>query len=228
MHVLLMRMSGILQSWGWDSRFLVRGTDREPSKSGVVGVLCAALGRGREDDIEDLASLRMGVRTDFPGVVRREYQTSLGERGFLVRADGGKREDAVVSERYYLNEADFLVGLEGPEKLLSESHAALKVPRWHLSLGRKSYAPLLPVWIPDGLVSGTLEEVLKDYPWPGLMRGIPEDIQRVLKLVIETENGPEARRDQPVSFALRIFQERRVTTSYLVVGEDVPARKGGR
>jgi len=48
----------------------------EPSKSGVVGLLCAALGRPRAADGSDLAALRMGVRVDREGVLKVDYQTA--------------------------------------------------------------------------------------------------------------------------------------------------------
>ena len=53
MSVLLLRLAGPMQSWGVESRFTVRDTGLEPSKSGVVGLLCAALGRRRDADIAD-------------------------------------------------------------------------------------------------------------------------------------------------------------------------------
>lgn len=226
MCVLLIRMNGIMQSWGSGSRFLVRGTNREPSKSGVIGAVCSALGRTREDDITDLATLKMGVRTDFPGFIRRDYQTSLGERGFIRQADESRRSEAVVSERYYLNEADFLVGLEGKEALLNQVEDAVQSPFWHAFLGRKSYVPLVPMWIPGGLVAGDLLGALKQHPWPGLFTRIPGRQPTSLKLTIESKDGAEIRRDQPVSFDDRVFRERRVDTFFLKVGDDVPLRKG--
>jgi len=45
MSVLLLRLAGPLQSWGDSSRFATRGTRREPTKSGVIGMVAAALGR---------------------------------------------------------------------------------------------------------------------------------------------------------------------------------------
>ena len=41
MSVLLLRLSGPMQSWGVQSRFTVRDTGLEPSKSGVVGLIAA-------------------------------------------------------------------------------------------------------------------------------------------------------------------------------------------
>ena len=55
MPTLLMRLAGPMQSWGTGSRFDERDTQLEPSKSGVVGLLCAALGRDRAEPVDDLA-----------------------------------------------------------------------------------------------------------------------------------------------------------------------------
>ena len=69
MPTLLLRLAAPMQSWGVSSRFTVRDTLREPTKSGVVGLIAAALGRPRTVQLDDLATLRMGVRIDQPGRV---------------------------------------------------------------------------------------------------------------------------------------------------------------
>lgn len=89
MAVLLLRLCGVMQSWGTDSRFLVRKTDPEPSKSGVVGLLCAALGRGRGEDISDLAALRMG-QGGFPRHGSRGLPHGFGGDG--VHTKGWRRQ----------------------------------------------------------------------------------------------------------------------------------------
>lgn len=226
MPVLLLRLNGIMQSWGTDSRFLVRATGREPSKSGVIGLICAAMGRARDEDIGDLAALKMGVREDFPGMLRSDYQTALGERGFIRRSDGGKRDQAVVSQRYYLNGADFLVGLEGERDLLEAADRSLTEPKWHLSLGRKSYVPLVPIAIPDALSDGRLKDILETYPWPGILVKSYGERPEHLRFVIEDESGPESRRDQPVSFDSRACDIRRIETYWAPLGERVPLREG--
>lgn len=163
MATLLMRLQGPLQSWGTSSRFDERDTQLEPSKSGVLGMLCAALGRDRTEDVSDLAALRMGVRVDREGYLLRDYQTATG----VVAASNGKPDltRTVVSPRYYLSDAVFLVGLEGDEALLSSAHRALANPVWPLALGRKSFVPSQPVFLPDGLVSVSLEEALVTTPF---------------------------------------------------------------
>ncbi|MBA3416378.1 MAG: type I-E CRISPR-associated protein Cas5/CasD, partial [Chloroflexia bacterium] len=162
-----------MQSWGTQSRFPVRDTEREPSKSGVVGLLCAALGRPRHLPVDDLAALRTGVRVEAEGSVAVDFQTAggthrRGDRYGVLRAEGTPGE-TVVSRRYYLADADFLVGLEGPTPtLLEEISAALARPVWALSLGRKAFVPGLPVRLPDGGVrrDRSLEEALMGEPWP--------------------------------------------------------------
>src|SRR5258708_39825081 len=86
MGTLLLRLAAPMQSWGTQSRFVVRDTGLEPSKSGVIGLLCAALGRPREAPVEDLAGLRMGVRVDREGVMQTDYHTA---GGWHRRVDAG-------------------------------------------------------------------------------------------------------------------------------------------
>jgi CRISPR system Cascade subunit CasD len=213
MSTLLLRLAGPMQSWGVQSRFTVRDTGLEPSKSGVVGLLCAALGRRRDEPMEDLAVLTMAVRVDREGVMQRDYHTA-GKGGFLRASGVVEREQVVVSSRYYLADARFLVGLQGHDHaLLGEAHAALRDPSWPLYLGRKAFVPGEPVWLADGLRSqGDLLANLTVYPWLGIDVGRR---QERLRVVVEDPEGAEVRPDQPVSFAQRIFAVRRVRTLYI-------------
>ena len=212
MHVLLLRLSGPMQSWGVQSRFAVRDAGREPSKSGVVGLLCAALGRKRHEPVDDLADLQMGVRVDREGAVGRDYHTAMD----VLKASGGIK-DTEPSNRYYLADARFLVGLEGDDlDLLTELHAALCDPHWPLYLGRKAFVPGEPVWLENGLQRDTeLLEALKDYHWLGYDRQAWEEIEQVRVVLEDSEHGTEVRPDQPISFAERRFAPRRVTTTFI-------------
>ena len=88
MATLLLRLVGPMQSWGTTSRFDDRDTAKEPSKSGVLGLVAAALGIDRENwvELEPLCHLCMGVRHDRPGVPKRDYQTAQR----VISADGSK------------------------------------------------------------------------------------------------------------------------------------------
>lgn len=223
---LLMRFAGPLQSWGTQSRFRERDTGREPSKSGVVGLLAAALGRSRGASVADLAALRMAVRIDRPGTVRMDYQTAggakrIGERYGVARAEN-PGTDTVVSQRAYLADASFLVGLEATtldqDALLRQLNQALAAPVWPLFLGRKGYVPSTPIHLPvlpplgPGLRAGPLEVVLGQYP----ADEIPDDAAAVSLVIETTADDPDAemRHDWPLSFA---SGDRRFTTRYVAV-----------
>lgn len=209
MNVLLLRLSGPMQSWGVQSRFSVRDTGLEPSKSGVVGLLAAALGRPRAAAMGDLAGLRMAVRVDVEGVLRYDYQTAKD----VLKAGGGIKETE-PSRRYYLADACFLVGLAGDDLvLLDRLQAALHDPVWPLFLGRKAFVPAAPIWLADGLRPNTdLRQALETHAWLG--NEAQQRPERV-RLVIEDPDGPEVRPDQPISFAERHFAPRRVTTIFI-------------
>ncbi|HHQ4767678.1 TPA: type I-E CRISPR-associated protein Cas5/CasD [Aeromonas veronii] len=207
MPTLLLRLQGPMQSWGTTSRFDERDTQLEPSKSGVLGLICAALGRDRSESVDDLAALKMGVRVDREGVVLRDYQTATG----IVNAAGKvDRKRTVVSPRYYLSDAAFLVGFEGERSLLDQIHQALKTPHWSLSLGRKGCLPSPPVYLPDGVRDSALLEALRDYP--ELIKGAGLQVRRLL---LEATEGT-VRLDQPIApFADRRFGPRFVLTEQL-------------
>lgn len=222
MNVLLLRLAGPMQSWGTQSRFTIRDTGLEPSKSGVIGLLCAALGRHRWETIDDLAALHMGVRVDHEGIMASDYHTALN----VIKASGEMPEQgqAVVSTRYYLADADFLVGLEGDDpQLLNCIDEALGRPRWPLFLGRKAFPPAEPIRLRDGLRQNNgLQDALRTYP----RRARPDDKRlSALRLVTENSTGEAVRVDQPVStFAERRFAPRHVTVEFVPLSE-IPIMK---
>ena len=154
MTVLLLRLAGPMQAWGVKSRFTVRSTELEPSKSGIIGMLAAAVGRRRTDPIEDLLSLRFGVRKDQPGRVIRDFHTAC---------PFDARKPMPPSERYYLADAVFLAGIEGDRPLLEGIDEALHHPAFPLYLGRRSCPPTLPVSL--GLREASLLDALRTEPW---------------------------------------------------------------
>lgn len=208
MNTLLLRLVAPLQSWGTQSRFTVRDTGLEPSKSGVIGLICCALGRPRFDPLDDLASLRMGVRVDREGTMQRDYHIAQD----VLEAKGKGTKGSIPSNRYYLSNAAFLVGLESNDgTLLSTIQAALQNPVWAIFLGRKAFPPSAPVWLKDGLRTGvTLEKALGEYGWICRWNGDSSPLS--VRLVLEDVNGEQARTDVPISFAERRFSSRRVAT----------------
>ena len=226
-----------MQSWGVDSRFVVRDTATEPTKSGVVGLLAAALGIQRNDDdsIADLARLRLGIRADREGIIERDYHTTQN-----VPNTEGRGHRTVISNRYYLADALFLVVLEGDAALLRRLHAAVQRPRWPLFFGRKAFVPARPLVTPAGkekteaptavgLVERSVDEVLRQHPWLEIREdlrrqevrkldaGQPTADLRVLTDCKSSHTGAEPRRDHPISFAQgnRRFATHSVVTSHV-------------
>lgn len=205
MATLLMRLQAPMQAWGVSSHFGVRDTCREPTKSGVIGLICAALGRPRSAPLDDMAALKMGVRVDREGKKMKDYHIAQD----IYKASGGRPKGTELSNRYYLSDSVFLVGLEGKIDILEKIHAALSSPKWFLYLGRKAFPPSRPVWLSDGLQDLGLMEALAVYP---LLVSTSADRLRV---VVEDDEGPIMRNDVPVSFSERRFVSRNIRVSYL-------------
>jgi CRISPR system Cascade subunit CasD len=226
----------------------MRDTLLEPSKSGVIGLLCAALGRPRSHPLEDLSQLRLGVRVDREGVLKMDYHTAggvhrQGEEYGVALADGSGTR-TVTSQRYYLADADFLVGLEAvDESSLRALDQALSRPRWPLYLGRKAFVPGAPVRVGfrpphlpgpkdvPGIIHLPLEETLRRYAFlcrsprekTMILQALQAGQSIPLRLVLEAEPGEtaEVRPDQPLSFAERHFSQRYVRTDYQELTPDL-------
>lgn len=199
-RVLLLRLEGVWQSWGERSRWDVRDTQTEPTKSGVIGLLGCALGYSMRDlrlENELDAGLRFGVRVESPGQVVQDYQTITD---FLPTAEGSFRHSGVataksleklrndpdavpatiISPRYYLEDASFLVALEerkGFDGLLDKCSSALEKPKWPMFLGRKACVPTRPVYDPnDQGHYESIENALSCHSWSWLgIRGEPRE-----------------------------------------------------
>lgn len=194
MATLLLRLAAPLQSWGTDSKYETRRTGREPSKSGVIGLLAAALGLRRDEDeaIRALSSaLRFGVRVEQEGELLRDYH--------MVHKDA---KTAYVTNRYYLSDAVFLVALESEDQgLLTRLDQALRAPAFPLFLGRRSCPPTPPLSL--GIRDQDMMTVLREMAWQASeqvrAKGAPS-----LRLITDgttEETGWGIQRDLPISFA---------------------------
>jgi CRISPR system Cascade subunit CasD len=205
MSTLLIRLSGPLQSWGESARFNLRPTQQTPTKSGVLGLVCAAMGIPR-GDTEMLArlseELKFGVRIDRPGQLLIDFHTVSN----VVNAEGKIPQNTTPTDRYYLAGAVFLAGLEGNDRtFLERIHQALLKPRWLLSLGRKSCMPGELPWIHDGIKNEDLASALRHHP-PLRDNTIP------LFLELEDPTG-SPRMDNPLNFGQRQYSPRLVQPS---------------
>lgn len=224
-HLALL-LDGPLQSWGLSSRFQRRATELYATKSGVVGLICAAVGlpKGSVEErkmLPELAKLKMTcisiprkppAGTESLPVVRLEdFHTVLGTR----RASGLMNPDPVVTHRQYLADARFGVILSGEQVLLSRVAAALEDPTWGVWFGRKSCLPAEPICRGIFETQAEAEHVL--------VGNAPIDQFTRIEEVSNFDAGTDSYNDQPESFGTsnssaggRAYAVRRVN---LIVGK---------
>lgn len=189
MSTLLLRFAGPLQAWGADSRFDVRRTNREPTKSGVIGLIASALGLRRDAPLDELNRLHFGVRVDREGVLLRDLHT--------VRKD---KNTSYMTTRYYLSDAVFLIGLySDDETLMQRLEHAVRNPAHPLFLGRRSCPPEGRVCL--GLRQMPLEETLKSEPSLIPPKPSKPDEPQRARIVLDDPRGTARLNDLPVSFS---------------------------
>nr|NLI49633.1 type I-E CRISPR-associated protein Cas5/CasD [Propionibacterium sp.] len=177
-QTLALRLAGPLQAWGTQSQFNRRATDDRPSKAGIVGLLAAAAGRRRGEDVTDLLALTLGVRVDQPGVPLADYHTvstldsgplpsaNVNAKGWQVPTSPKKLTH--VTRRDYLQDAVFVACVGGDEELLAALAQAVTHPRFPLALGRRGCPPTQPLLIPHEtgvLWPLSVGEALRAIPW---------------------------------------------------------------
>lgn len=214
--ILVLLLDGPLQSWGHSSRFQRRTTALHPTRSGITGMLCAALGlekgsNAEHDWIQRLAppNTRLFVFTMPRQAAGRRHALSIrrledfhtvsGTRS----ADNKPKRDAVISHRQYLLDARFGVFLYGDREMLGELDAALRDPTWGIWLGRKSCIPAAVVT--RGVVK-TEQEAMEAI-------GLEDRELTEFAVVGETETfaeGTDTIMDVPVNFETREFAPRRI------------------
>lgn len=164
---LLLWFEAPLQSWGSDSKFGRRDTQAFPTKSGVLGLVCSALGAGGEQRalLTEFAALgqtvvsftRLGTKGE--SVVKQEREPQL--RDFHMVGSGYDKQDpwatmlipktsegkaavgggSKMTYRYYLQDAAFAVVLEVSADKAETITQALQNPAWDVYLGRKNCVP---------------------------------------------------------------------------------------
>ena len=226
---LLMWLEATLQSWGHDSKFGRRDSLDFPTKSGVFGLLCCALGAGGKQ-IEWLAhwadrdlQVQAYVPTDKQGkplprqpllrdfqMVGSGYDDQDPWQNLLIpKTSEVKKPNGAgtkMTYRYYLQDMAFAVILQGTQNELERLELALQSPVWDLYLGRKNCVPT--EFIAQGIYSdallamdraGQLAESKKRVPVFQVLQG--EHDGEVLTL-----------NDVPLQFGEhKLYRDRRVT-----------------
>jgi CRISPR system Cascade subunit CasD len=208
---LVLQLEGPLQSWGFEDRFNRRKTGLLPTKSGVLGLCCAALGAGRgsvrEQEwlprLNELQCLMVALPRKVQGKARMVSRMEDYHTVQNTRTADGKIKDTHLTRRTYLNDASFVVLLTGDGSTLGELAAALQDPVWGIWLGRKACIPSAPVFhsLHDNEVAA-LEAALGGEALAGCTR------QREAR---EFAEGTDTINDSPTTFAdPRRFTPRRV------------------
>ena len=161
---LLLWLEAPLQSWGHDSKFGRRDSLDFPTKSGVYGLLCCALGAGGKQtewlarwadrDMQVQAYLpadkqgkplpRQPLMRDFHMVGSGYDDQDPWQNLLIPKTSEGKKAvggGTKMTYRYYLQDMAFAVALQGPQQELAELELALQNPVWDLFLGRKNCVP---------------------------------------------------------------------------------------
>ncbi len=216
---LALRLKGPIQSWGFDSQYNRRNTGLMPTKSGIAGICCAALGLPRGSDKEqkffaDFSEVKM-TAISIPRKLKRELPVRRLQDYHTVqntKTADGKNKDCHITHRQYLTDASFGVLLEGKSLLLrqiaygTDGRHGLSNPVWGIWLGRKTCIPSAPVLA--GLEDNhdeALRILIGDEPLESFTR--QEDVENF-------GDGRDSLPDVPVSFATerRLFSPRRVQT----------------
>jgi CRISPR system Cascade subunit CasD len=165
---LLLWLEAPLQSWGADSKFGRRDTLPFPTKSGILGLICAALGASGEQRelLAEMAPLGQTVISYIRTQNGKDGTKRKAERETLLRdfhmvgngydssdswqtlhipktADGKKAVGGgtKMTYRYYLQDAKFAVIVEAPSQKAAAFAAALQNPVYDIYLGRKNCVP---------------------------------------------------------------------------------------
>tara|TARA_B110001469_G_C9648333_1_gene329278 strand:+ start:6785 stop:7468 length:684 start_codon:yes stop_codon:yes gene_type:complete len=163
-NALAIYLDGPMQSWGVASRFQHRESESLPTKSGVLGLVAAAMGIDKHatdeaEQLKPLAALRFSVFRAFPENGKRPHQRlsdfhtvgggydKTDPRGRLSmphKASGGPF-GTVITHRTYLTDARFIAVLEGDAAVLAHCASALENPHWGVWFGRKTCLPAAPL-----------------------------------------------------------------------------------
>lgn len=256
-YAIALRLAGPLQAWGVRSRFNRRETATEPTKSGLVGLLAAALGRRRDEPIDDLVALKVAVRTDVPGTLLRDFHTVSDYSGHPLPSaavDSKGRQKLTspqvftkVTERYYLQDAVFVVGVSGPVGVIRELAEALLRPAFPLFLGRRCCVPTQPLLLAadyhspaqgaadaaQALMEGDALSAVRRMAWqPNVaarrvpVRPAADDAGCIhLPVTVDDPDGEEVVTDLPLSFSpfARSLIERRVRRRWVRVPAEAPS-----
>jgi CRISPR system Cascade subunit CasD len=188
MEYLVIQLYGPMASWGEIAVGESRHTDIKPGKSALLGLLAAALGldRSQESLHSEMAQYyRLAIKLHSAGRPMRDYHTtqapdSVGRFRYRSRRDelvvGRARLGTILSSREYRTDALAIVAVSAEASArwdLMRLADALKRPRFHLYLGRKS-CPLAAPLDPQLIRADGVRAALDGYERKALVIGAPD------------------------------------------------------
>lgn len=208
MTTLVLRLAGPMQAWATDSRFGDRRTGLVPSKSGVIGMLMAALGSHDDQTVEMFANMGFAVRADRPGTIGWDFQTAKGH------------EMMPLSNRSYLCDAVFTVFLEtGDPGFAGTLVEAIENPVNTIYLGRKTCLPAGHITV--GLYEEGIDTLITTIAHQG---GAARPTTVTVHRDGTVDDHTMICRDVPVSFLNRVHRDRFVKVEQVTI----PAAEGAR
>lgn len=224
MSYALLWLEAPLQSWGVDSRFGRRATLPFPTRSGILGLVCCAMGKGGEQTgwLAKWKPLKQAIaafaRKGFrPPMLRDFHMVGSGydsknpwQDMLIPKTSEGKRPvggGSKLTYRYYLQDMAFACALELPAGNENEICDGLRYPVWDICLGRKNCVPTEQVF--QGHFA-TEELALEK---AGLL-GYEKKRREIFRVRDGEHCGGETfiLNDVPLSFGLRKkYQDRQVT-----------------
>jgi CRISPR system Cascade subunit CasD len=192
MNTLFLRLEGPMQSWGRQDKSDFRAAGDMPTRSGVVGLLGAALGIRSGEGLRELSqSIQFAVRVDNAGIRMVDFQTANEK---YRQADGGSKpvDYRQIINKEYLAGASFLVAVRGNQETIERLAAAVRRPKWPYFLGRKSCPPSARVFAGVGEYDD-LVSALREY-WPDGKRQASARVESPKgNLVIQDRTAPARR-----------------------------------
>lgn len=228
-----------LQSWGYDSKFDRRDTLNFPTKSGILGLVCAALGASGKQTalLAQFSNLQQKIISYRHAKVQQDGSLKKKSKDLLLHdfhmigsgydstdpwqsllipktadgksAVGGGTE---ITHRYYLQNAVFAVLLEVPNEISEQIALSLQNPTYDIYFGRKCCVPTDFVY--QG-VFDTMEQAEKAAKQKASQKRTDTSVLVPDFYVIDGDdpNGDSlSLTDVPVQFgAIKKYKERRVS-----------------
>jgi len=207
-EILLLRLEGVLQSWGENSKWDWRDSATMPTKSGIIGLIGCAMGYERNDPrLSELSNAfsMIAIRADRAGQLMTDFHTVQAER--LLNAAGKQRGggNTIISHRSYLQDACFTVAISGEGNVVKNVYESLIKPKWSIFLGRKSCVPSCPVVLDITNKFSSVKEALMKYP---LSERADKNV--MIEIGCDNEDNSEYQRMDERGTGEREFRQRRV------------------